>query len=154
VGSRVLSQLLHEMDGVRKLQAVVVIAATNRPDLIDAALLRPGAVRALAAEDWERRNGLCFSVAAELRGPHPSLEPPMAATHRVMRTLPYRCTAVTSSGLLGHSNTRFPPTAAVCLSQRAFTHHLLVSALIPSLLLCRPLRSPHLRGATRRGRAR
>mmetsp|Transcript_5479 Transcript_5479/g.17254 ORF Transcript_5479/g.17254 Transcript_5479/m.17254 type:complete len:728 (+) Transcript_5479:82-2265(+) len=42
VGSRVLSQLLHEMDGVRKLQAVVVIAATNRPDLIDAALLRPG----------------------------------------------------------------------------------------------------------------
>jgi len=42
VGSRVLSQLLHEMDGVRRLQSVVVVAATNRPDLIDAALLRPG----------------------------------------------------------------------------------------------------------------
>jgi len=42
VGMRVLSQLLHEMDGVRLLKSVVVIAATNRPDLIDPALLRPG----------------------------------------------------------------------------------------------------------------
>ncbi|EOD10742.1 hypothetical protein EMIHUDRAFT_437847 [Emiliania huxleyi CCMP1516] len=42
VSTRVLSQLLHEMDGVEALTRVVVIAATNRPDLIDPALLRPG----------------------------------------------------------------------------------------------------------------
>lgn len=36
------TQLLHEMDGVEALTRVVVIAATNRPDLIDPALLRPG----------------------------------------------------------------------------------------------------------------
>ena len=42
VGARVLSQLLHEMDGVNPLTSVLVVAATNRPDLVDAALLRPG----------------------------------------------------------------------------------------------------------------
>ena len=42
VGARVLSQLLSEMDGIQPLQAVLVVAATNRPDLVDAALLRPG----------------------------------------------------------------------------------------------------------------
>lgn len=42
VGERVLSQLLQEMDGLQARQDVVVIAATNRPDCIDAALLRPG----------------------------------------------------------------------------------------------------------------
>ena len=42
VGARVVSQLLTELDGITSLRAVVVVAATNRPDLIDAALLRPG----------------------------------------------------------------------------------------------------------------
>ncbi|GIX63459.1 ATPase, AAA family domain containing protein [Babesia caballi] len=42
VGSRVLSQLLNEMDGINALKQVLVIGATNRPDLMDAALLRPG----------------------------------------------------------------------------------------------------------------
>jgi len=39
---RVLNQLLTEMDGMEKLENVVVLGATNRPDLIDPALLRPG----------------------------------------------------------------------------------------------------------------
>lgn len=42
VGQRVISQLLTEMDGVEELKGVVVLAATNRLDLIDPALLRQG----------------------------------------------------------------------------------------------------------------
>jgi len=42
VTERMLSQLLTEMDGVEELQRVVVLAATNRLDMIDSALLRPG----------------------------------------------------------------------------------------------------------------
>jgi transitional endoplasmic reticulum ATPase len=42
VTERVISQLLTEMDGLEALHNVVVIAATNRPDMIDPALLRPG----------------------------------------------------------------------------------------------------------------
>merc|ERR1719320_2058298 len=42
VGDRVLAQLLTEMDGVEGLQGVTVVAATNRPDMMDQALLRPG----------------------------------------------------------------------------------------------------------------
>ena len=39
---RVVSQLLTEMDGLQELQGVFVLAATNRPDIIDPALRRPG----------------------------------------------------------------------------------------------------------------
>ncbi|MFX0091816.1 MAG: CDC48 family AAA ATPase, partial [Candidatus Hodarchaeota archaeon] len=42
VNERVISQLLTEMDGMEPLADVIVIAATNRPDMIDPALLRPG----------------------------------------------------------------------------------------------------------------
>ncbi|MCL7388946.1 MAG: CDC48 family AAA ATPase [Thaumarchaeota archaeon] len=42
VTERIISQLLTEMDGLEELRDVVVIAATNRPDIIDPALLRPG----------------------------------------------------------------------------------------------------------------
>jgi len=42
VTERVVSQLLTEIDGVRSLSGVVVLAATNRLDMVDTALLRPG----------------------------------------------------------------------------------------------------------------
>jgi transitional endoplasmic reticulum ATPase len=42
VGERVVSQLLTELDGLEELEDVVVIATTNRRDLLDEALLRPG----------------------------------------------------------------------------------------------------------------
>ncbi len=42
VTERVVNQLLTEMDGLQELADVVIVAATNRPDIIDTALLRPG----------------------------------------------------------------------------------------------------------------
>jgi transitional endoplasmic reticulum ATPase len=42
VTERLLSQMLTELDGLEDLKGVVVIGATNRPDIIDEALLRPG----------------------------------------------------------------------------------------------------------------
>lgn len=42
VTERVVSQLLTELDGLEALEDVTVIATTNRPDLLDSALLRPG----------------------------------------------------------------------------------------------------------------
>jgi len=42
VSERVISQLLTELDGIESLENVVVIGATNRPDIIDPAILRPG----------------------------------------------------------------------------------------------------------------
>lgn len=42
VGDRVLAQLLTEMDGIESLDGVTIVAASNRPDKIDMALLRPG----------------------------------------------------------------------------------------------------------------
>ncbi len=42
VTERVVSQILTELDGLEELKNVVVVAATNRPDMVDPALLRPG----------------------------------------------------------------------------------------------------------------
>ncbi|XP_045854382.1 ATPase family protein 2 homolog [Meles meles] len=44
VADRVLAQLLTEMDGVEQLKDVTILAATNRPDRIDKALMRPGRI--------------------------------------------------------------------------------------------------------------
>lgn len=44
VTERMVNQILTELDGVEKLHDVVFVAATNRPDLIDSALLRPGRI--------------------------------------------------------------------------------------------------------------
>ena len=42
VTKRVVNQLLTEMDGLEELEDVAIIAATNRPDILDAGLIRPG----------------------------------------------------------------------------------------------------------------
>ena len=42
VNERIVSQLLTELDGIQALNGVIVLAATNRPDMIDTSLLRAG----------------------------------------------------------------------------------------------------------------
>ncbi|XP_027958067.1 ATPase family protein 2 homolog [Eumetopias jubatus] len=44
VADRVLAQLLTEMDGIEQLKDVTILAATNRPDRLDKALMRPGRI--------------------------------------------------------------------------------------------------------------
>ena len=61
VGERVVSQLLTELDGLEELEDVVVVAATNRPDLIDDALLRAGRLDrhvAVEAPDEDARRAI------------------------------------------------------------------------------------------------
>jgi transitional endoplasmic reticulum ATPase len=64
VTERVISQFLTELDGLEELKGVVVIAATNRKDLIDSAVLRPGRfdfVLELPMPDSQARRGI-FAV--------------------------------------------------------------------------------------------
>ena len=42
VGSQIVNQLLVKMDGVEELNNILIIALTNRKDIIDPALIRPG----------------------------------------------------------------------------------------------------------------
>ncbi len=68
VGDRVIAQLLTEMDGIEGREGVIVLAATNRPELIDPALLRPGRfdlVVELQYPTEEERRGI---FAVHLRG--------------------------------------------------------------------------------------
>ncbi|MBS3061174.1 MAG: CDC48 family AAA ATPase [Candidatus Diapherotrites archaeon] len=61
VGDRVINQLLTELDGIEELKDVVFIAATNRPDLIDPGLLRPGRIDKLirvSAPDKDARRAV------------------------------------------------------------------------------------------------
>ncbi|MFT4311185.1 MAG: CDC48 family AAA ATPase [Candidatus Woesearchaeota archaeon] len=61
---RVVNQLLTEMDGMQELADIVIIAATNRPDILDTALLRPGRfdrIVLVGAPDEKAREGI-FSV--------------------------------------------------------------------------------------------
>ncbi|GAA5975600.1 hypothetical protein JCM5350_002664 [Sporobolomyces pararoseus] len=63
-GDRVLMSLLTEMDGIEELNGVVVLAATNRPDVIDPALMRPGRLDRIlyvSPPDFEARKQI-FSI--------------------------------------------------------------------------------------------
>jgi transitional endoplasmic reticulum ATPase len=63
---RVVASLLTELDGVESLRDVVVIGATNRPDLVDPALLRPGRLERLVfvpPPDAEARGAILRAAA-------------------------------------------------------------------------------------------
>ena len=68
VGERVISQFLTEMDGVEELAGVLVLAATNRPDLLDPALLRPGRFDVQVAIDLPDQDGREQIFRIGLRG--------------------------------------------------------------------------------------
>ena len=60
---KIVNQLLTELDGIEELEGVMIIAATNRKDLIDPALLRPGRIDAhveLPMPDILTREEICL----------------------------------------------------------------------------------------------
>jgi len=62
---RVVNQLLTEMDGIDGRQAVYLVAATNRPDMIDPALLRPGRLDKILyvpLPSAEGRSGILYTL--------------------------------------------------------------------------------------------
>jgi transitional endoplasmic reticulum ATPase len=66
VSDRVVASLLTELDGVEPMRDVVVLAATNRPELIDPALLRPGRLERLVyvpPPDAEARQAILTAAA-------------------------------------------------------------------------------------------
>ena len=66
VADRVVAALLTELDGVEPLRDVVVLGATNRPELIDPALLRPGRLGRLVyvpPPDTDARTAILRSAA-------------------------------------------------------------------------------------------
>ena len=84
---RILAQLLTEMDGIQSSSKVYVIAATNRPELLDPAIMRPGRLdkrvevsvgadvdsrvevfKALS-RDLKMAGNVCFKTVAEMSGP-------------------------------------------------------------------------------------
>ncbi|KAK7433555.1 AAA ATPase cdc48 [Stygiomarasmius scandens] len=58
-GDRVLNQILTEMDGMNSKKNVFIIGATNRPDQIDSALLRPGRLDQLIYILYQTKNHVC-----------------------------------------------------------------------------------------------
>jgi cell division protease FtsH len=63
-----LNQLLVEMDGFEPTDRVIVIAATNRPDILDPALLRPGRFDRQITVDRPDRLGRCKILEVHTRG--------------------------------------------------------------------------------------
>ncbi|MEM1557723.1 MAG: CDC48 family AAA ATPase [Thermoproteota archaeon] len=68
VTERVVSQLLTEMDGLQDLRGVIVIGATNRPDIIDPALLRAGRFDKLIGLNWPDKETRKKIFQIHLRG--------------------------------------------------------------------------------------
>ena len=84
VSDRVIGQFLTELDGVEELSGVLVLGATNRPDLIDPAILRPGRFDSIISipypEAQARREILQIHLRNLPRQPDCDLEPLVALT--------------------------------------------------------------------------
>lgn len=86
VTERVVNTILAEMDGLEELQSVVVIGATNRPNLVDPALLRPGRFDELiyvgVPDEKGRRRILAIQTAKMPLGDDVDLDALAARTQR------------------------------------------------------------------------
>ena len=70
VGESVLSQILTEMDGIEELKDVIVLAASNRPDMLDPAILRPGRLEKhiyIPAPDLNAREAILSQYIADIK---------------------------------------------------------------------------------------
>ena len=94
VTDRVVNQLLCQLDGVEDRSGIFVVAATSRPDLIDAALLRPGRLDKLVRCDFPSARERADILAKLSRGcdVHPEVDLPELAT---------RCEGLTAADLAG-----------------------------------------------------
>ncbi|KAH3671114.1 hypothetical protein OGAPHI_000825 [Ogataea philodendri] len=76
VSRQVLNSMLNEIDGVEELKGVIIIGATNRPDSIDPALLRPGRLDRhvyVAPPDRHARRQILEKNTAQFNLPEPTL---------------------------------------------------------------------------------
>ncbi len=76
VTERVVSQILTELDGLEELKNVVVVAATNRPELVDPAMLRPGRLDRLIyiRPPDQREREVIFSIHMKGKPLSPEIE--------------------------------------------------------------------------------
>ncbi|KAF9938792.1 spermatogenesis associated protein 5 [Modicella reniformis] len=74
VADRVLSQLLNELDGIEPLVNVTVVAATNRPDIMDPALMRPGRIDPEQTEGCSGAEVVALCQEAAMKAMEESLE--------------------------------------------------------------------------------
>lgn len=76
VTERVVSQILTELDGLEELKNVVVVAATNRPELVDPAMLRPGRLDRLVyiRPPDQREREVIFSIHMKGKPLSPEIE--------------------------------------------------------------------------------
>jgi transitional endoplasmic reticulum ATPase len=107
VSERVLSQLLTELDGIEELKGVLVLAATNRADRLDPAVLRPGRFEEIITFPMPEEEDRKAILAVHLRGK------PLAAT-LTLEALARRTENFTGAQLAALCN-----RAALCAVRRA-----------------------------------
>lgn len=112
VTERVVSQLLTELDGMENLRGVIVLAATNRPDMIDPALLRPGRfdkIVQIPLPDKESRKSI---LDISIRDPSVAYKCMKCGAEYKFDQIPELIPEQTRK-LFSHNNTKTPPETGI-----------------------------------------